>query len=272
MQSCDLTKASSGGFLDGVKGTIRNPRWDIPDDYNNGESTCLMMDVESDSGDLIEGKLWSAGSIEHFQPSEDGMDLLSDRPIHEKAGAMMFLASLSGEGYEVGELNGNIGALDGVRVLFSEIAVGTYKDRSTGEEKERKVAIVAQMLESKKSGSGKKATAKKAPPKKAAVKKAPPKKSTRAGKSAAKKSAPPEDDGDILVSVVMEVLAENDGSISRKHLPRPVFEKLSTLVEEGVIDQATADEGTDSVWDEEWLGNLDGATYDADEGILTINE
>lgn len=283
MQSVSMTEFGSGGFLDGVKGTIETAIWGTLDTYNDGETVCLIMDIQEDGGDLIEEKLWPAGSVEHFQPSEDGNDLLSDgRKIHKNAGSAYFMNSLASEGFDMKAIKGNIGGLVGAHLQFTEVVVGTYVDQSSGEEKERKVAIVSQLLESEKADKGKSAG-------KAAGKKAAPgggKKKPPAGKAAGKKAPPAKkakdavvedegQDGDldsVVAAAVREILAEKGGSLERKKLPQPMFLKLSELVEAEAISEGDRDDGVDMCWQEDWLAELDGVTYDADEAVLTLDE
>lgn len=225
-----------GGLIDDVDVEITEARFDMFD-YNGKAAPApalrVEMVTEEDEKDI---QYYSVGNAASWAPSDDGSQIMAigkDTALRMTTNCGILLKSLIDAGFPGDKLGDDISILDGLKCHVLRIPAPKRSGLNTvpaaeGEKKfEKTILIVSEILT--------------LPWEKAAKKKAS-KKSSGGGaakkKAATKKAVPAEDEADLNESAteaIMGLLAENDGSITKKELAGKLFQSLKGDSNQGAI-------------------------------------
>lgn len=222
----------SGGLLDDVDVTIRSCRFKVYD-YDGkvpGGVLALHIEMEDEDGQTSD-QYYSAGDLRFFTPSNDGKMAVptgSKTALSSSSNAAQFIVSVVNAGYPVDQLEADVSVFEGMKVHVNRVAqpkrAGIIKNQPQDDSgREKTILLVSKIL----------AMPGEEPVKKGAATKAGAgTKASAASKPAAKASTPAAaqaDDSDldsILTDVVMTIVTEAGGSITKKALSTAVFQAM----------------------------------------------
>lgn len=221
-----------GGLLDNVTAKIKTARfvtWDYGGKGPSSPALKLVLDVDGDEAE----QYWSAGKADDWQPSKDGLTLVSigsAKGLNKGSNLGIFLISIIEAGFPEDKLDDDCSIFEGMEAHFVRVPAPkrnvVAQPRADGKTFEQTILVVDKIVkmpwESKK-------TAGKATGKAAAA--------TEAGT----------DVGQLAVDTVMELLAEAGGSVTKAELSKAVFAKMKTDPNRNAIVQM--------VYKDEWLGD-----------------
>jgi hypothetical protein len=263
-------KKSGGGFLNNVDGVISG--YQMTDEFNgvaftpgrvNGKekfhSLYCVLSARVDGAEEDVTTTLFVGGADDFEISEDGHTLTpveDGRELGANTAFAKLITSLVEAGFpetNLPEDEINFESIIGTRVRFVQRTdvegtkkLGKRKDKKTGKEYDRQDLVIEQVY-SLPGASAPTAAGKAAPKAKATAAKA-------GGKKAAAAATQGEDVAELASSTLIDILGENDGSISKAKLGMAVLKKLMKHAQREDVRKFLADNDS--------LGSIDGIAFD----------
>lgn len=220
----------SGGLLDDVDVTIESCRFKVYDYDGKVPGGVLALHVEmKDEDGQVTDQYYSAGDLRFFTPSTDGKMAVptgSKTALSSSSNAAQFIVSVVNAGYPVDQLEADVSVFEGMKVHVNRVAqpkrTGIIKNQPADDSgREKTVLLVSKILampgeEPVKKGGASKASAK----------------PSASSKTTTKASAPAPaqaDDADLdstLTDIVMTIVTEAGGTITKKALSTAVFQSM----------------------------------------------
>lgn len=246
--SLNPNDAVQGGLLDDADVVIREARFTLWN-YNGAakDTTALRVSMEDADGKQHE-QYYSAGDPERFVPSDDGRKLYltgTATALNASSNVVQFLKSLIDAGFPAAGLTDDIGAIDGLKAHVNRVTQQkrSFQGAAPDNGRERTILLVTKVIampgEKPKKGGAKAATVSVAP----AV-------------SAANGSEVSDEIADAAAQYLLEILAENGGSIERQKVSQLAFQKALKAKD------ARKSEITKAVFNEQFLRSREEFAFD----------
>jgi len=216
--SLNPEEMSSGGFFDDKEATIEDAKFEMYDFQGNSEpAPCLGLTLrtgDEDEGEEPTRQYWSMGNREKWMPSDDGDALVNistnDRlTLSRQSNGVFMLQSMIESGLPADRLSaGKASILNGIKAHWVRVPGPVRKFKDAPEKKSADILVVDQIIATPwDKGDEAKVTGKKA-----------------AGK---KETGKPDTNlEDKAVEVMIQMLAENEGSIEKKDIPSRAYKAL----------------------------------------------
>jgi hypothetical protein len=261
---------TAGGYLNDVRATVVSSRiveFDFDGKTEDGQPRCcwgvtFRPEGGDEGGDDDRTEYYTVGTLDKFTPSSDGrmaIPVSASSKISKKGKAGLFGASLVQAGVE---LRGDVSVIEGIDVHLNVLPMPkmTFKQKDGSKKEEQRDFTAVTKVYGDGEAAGAAAPAKKAT---GASKAAPKTKAAPAAKAAAA-TATDDEAADAARGVILGLLAEKGGTVSKSVLPNAAFQAL-------VKQPDLRNRVIGIIAKDEWLGS-EGQPWTYEGGELTLGE
>lgn len=220
---------TEGGMVDDVDVDIVEAKFCLFDyQGQQPEGPALMLGCKIVGGeDKVIAQYWSAGKVENFVPTGDGMGLKAvgkQSGLNKGCNLVILLESMLKKGFPKEKIDDIAKVIVGSRLHLNKIAQKAIKDQTSGEERARSVLVVTAVH---KWGWEAKGTAKTPATKAAAPAKAKPAAAAPVEEAAEAEEAGENPLSDKAAEGVIAVARSNGGTVKRADISTPLFKLMA---------------------------------------------
>lgn len=259
---------TEGGMVDDVDVDVVEAKfclYDYNGQFAEGPSLMMGLKIVGGDGDKVIAQYWSAGKVENFVPTNDGLGL---KPVGKQTGLnkscslVILLESLLKKGFPKEKVDDIAKVIVGSRLHMVKVKQKSIKDAETGQEKDRNTLVVTNVIkwgwDGTKTAAPKAAAATKTKAPAAAAAAAP---AEEAAEEAATEANPVAEKAGAAVKAVVKAAG---GTMKRADLSTPVYKHLAK--------DADKSKAVKLAYDPAFLAGLDGIIYDTEtEEIMVLD-